>query len=122
MGAQRQIVLAGEMIWKIDPAVEAASKLPHWARFHRLCGAAGLCFDHISRSGREYRCVAFRPEKNKFGGWVAYEVSQGAGKSVLDCLCDALAKAEGYDIPEAAALLAAGLTDAQTDEFEELLR
>jgi hypothetical protein len=114
------------MMWKVDPNVDAARRLPQWGDFHRTCGEKGLCFDHIERDGRRgYKCVAFRLEKTNNGGWMGIGVSEGSGKLVLDALGDAFAKS-GYDIPEAAAMLAVGLQEAAPeavadDDFDSLI-
>lgn len=123
--------LSCEMMWKLDLNVDAARKLPKWSRFHRACGERGLFFDNIERRDRRdtYKCVAFtiktRGAGEKFAGHpVQVFLAEGVGKTVLDALGDALGKAE-YDIPEAEALLAAGLEEtqptAEPDDFDALM-
>jgi hypothetical protein len=114
--------LIPEMMWKVDENVASARRLPNWPRFHRACGERGLFFDNIERRDRRdtYKCVAFTIEKRANGYPHQVFLAEGSGKSVLDALGDAFAKAE-YDIPEAAALLAAGLQGPHLDYAGEPL-
>jgi hypothetical protein len=120
------IILPSPMMWKVDEELQAAYKLPKWGRFHRACGEKKLFFDNIERRDKRdtYKCIAFTTMPSKCGGWMSVFVAQGVGKTVLDALGDALAKSE-YDIPEAAALIAAGLEETQTtaapDDFDTLM-
>lgn len=51
------------MLWKTDPAVDAARAAPGWVEFHKECAKDNLFFDHIERdgSGRRspFRLTAF---------------------------------------------------------------
>lgn len=105
-----------EMMWKCDENLVAARRLPKWNRFHRACGEQNLFFDNVERRDRRdtYKCVAFTVERRETGKFIGAPrsvfIAEGTGKTVLEALGAAFAKA-GYDIPEAAALLAAGLQD-----------
>jgi len=110
------------MIWKRDPEVEAAEKLPDWQRFHRCCGEQKVFFDRIEKQGRGYKCDAFTTEPTRAGGWRAVHLATGTGKSVLQALADAYA-GSGKEIPEAAALLVRGLGagGVTMDDFDALI-
>ena len=95
-----------EMMWRNDPEVEAARKMPGWGKFHRECGKEFLYFDHIERHGGkrgEYLAVAFTlvgrdrrtPEK----------VAEGRAKTVLGAV-EAAFRAAGRHIPAAEPWLA----------------
>jgi len=98
-----------ELLWKIDPLVEAARKLPEWKEFHRLCGRATLCFDHIERAGRgAFGCTAFTTEK-RGENWVFVHRADGRGNTVIAALTDAYEKS-GIMVPGAPEMLARGLS------------
>lgn len=110
-----------ELLWRPDPNVDAARKLKDWARFHRVCGQHGVCFDHIERGkDRLYHCDAFTPQKVRPDLYHMIHLSHGTGRTVVAALADAFGKC-GRSIPEAAEMIAAGLTGVSVDEFEDLL-
>lgn len=91
------------MMWKPDPAIEAARKLPGWGAFHRECGKVGLFFDHPEREGRRgaWGFDAFTVEAR-----VPRLLVTGKGATVIDALTDAHDRS-GRGNPETARLLAA---------------
>lgn len=113
--------LTGEMQWRADQNVDAARRLPHWRRFHELCGEHKLHFDNPVQNGRggAYSVVAFTTEKTRQGGWEAFEVATGKGATVVDAITDAFRQAK-RDIPEAAALLSLGLETERDYAGEEM--
>lgn len=73
-----------EAMWKLDPNVTAARKLPGWGAFHAFCGTIRLYFDHIEKEARQYACDAFTLD-----GRVPVHLAKGRGKTVIDALRDA---------------------------------
>ena len=106
-----------EILWKVDPNMDAARKLKDWARFHRVCGQSGVYFDSIERQGRMYHCVAFSLRKVDQDLFNAIKLCEGTGRTILDALSDALSKC-GRSIPEAEHMISLGLTG---EDFTDLL-
>ncbi len=120
--------LTPEMLWRSDPNIDAARRLPAWPAFHKACSAAGFHFDHIEKQGRGYAAVAFTAVKRR-GLFEFVQLATGTGKTVLAALVDAHAKS-GRATPATTAVLAAltapvvaasDFDDLLVDEFEELL-
>lgn len=86
-----------EMLWRVDPEIDALSKRPGWSQFHREAGKRSLAFDRMAKVGRVYQCVAFSPQKNGMGGWVAVELARGEGKTALASVDDAYRKSGRCD-------------------------
>jgi hypothetical protein len=86
-----------EMLWRVDPEIDALRKLPFWKEFHRESGKRGLCVDRPQKVGRQCVCVAFTPQKTDQGGWVCYELSRGEGKTPLAAMEDAYRKSGRCD-------------------------
>jgi hypothetical protein len=106
-----------ELLWRADPAVDAARKLPDWAKFHRACGVCDVFYDHIERHGRGYRCTVFtRWKENDL--WYHRKLADGDGKTVVEALADAYRKS-GITVPGADEMLTHGLLGV-ADEFEDL--
>lgn len=65
-----------EVLWKVDPLVEEARRVPAWRHFHRACGKRDLFFDHVERKGktRVYGAVAFTLGKVR-DQWWSYHVA-----------------------------------------------
>lgn len=109
-----------EVLWRSDPLVDAARKLPTWALFHRVCGKANLFFDNIEREGRrgQFSAHAFTlvgPKKQTM------HAATGKGKTPIEALVAAY-RASGQAIPEAEPLLAQMLDPADVrDPFADLL-
>lgn len=108
MAMKPYTVIPEMTLWRIDPEIDSLRKLPFWVEFHREAGKRGLCVDRPTKVGKGCQCVAFTPQKNDHGGWVAYELSRGEGKTPLDAMEDAYRKS--------------GRCDAALDELWEKLR
>lgn len=77
-----------EVMWRVDPLVVAARKLPGWIEFHRACATVKLYFDNIERvAGKrgEFRAVAFTIERKRDHA-VSYLVAEGRGRTPIDAL------------------------------------
>lgn len=75
---------SNEMLWKVDPQIEALRKNPHWGPFHREAGKRSLYFDKAEKQGRGYTCVAFTAVKKERGGLVCHKLSEGVGRTPAD--------------------------------------
>ncbi|MBH0113238.1 hypothetical protein I5E68_09800 [Novosphingobium sp. YJ-S2-02] len=122
-----------EMLWRIDPRVEEARRLPEWARFHRLCGEAGLYFDHIERAGRTYRASAFTLNRRGPGRYSPVLLGQGEARDPVSAI-EAAYRASGRAVGGAGEMLArrlggtgvatratSGREPDDDDDFEDLL-
>lgn len=86
-----------ELLWKIDPEIDALRKLPFWVDFHRESGKRGLCVDRPIKVGGKCQCVAYTTQKNDHGGWVAFHLADGVGKTPLAAMEDAYRKSGRAD-------------------------
>lgn len=95
-----------EMMWKVDPDIEAARKLPGWMEFHRQCGKVGLYFDIPSRSGNRgpFTVVAFTLKRNGVDGYNSYEIARASGRHLIQTMQQAHDQS-GRATDETAALL-----------------
>jgi hypothetical protein len=114
--------LSAESMWKIEPDVLAARKLPGWATFHRVCGQRRFYFDHPVREGRR---GAWKYDCFTLVNLVPVLLSQGSGKTVLEALADAHERS-GRATDETRAALAALAGDdfdglLEPDDFEGLI-
>lgn len=109
-----------EMMWKSEPQIEAARKLPAWAPFHRLCGRSTLFFDHIEKRGRGYSATAFTTRRSG-EYFVSEKLADGTGATVIAAL-EAAYRAAGRVVPGADELLdAMAGRDVSVDDFSEFL-
>ncbi|MEG3175835.1 hypothetical protein U1872_06305 [Sphingomonas sp. RB3P16] len=107
-----------EVLWKSEPEIEDARKLPGWSSFHRECGKRVLFFDHMTRDGRRgaWSCDAFT-----LRGTDQVKLATGKGKTVVASVLDALAQS-GIAVPGVADLLTQVVAaPADEDEFANLL-
>ncbi|MBB5985958.1 hypothetical protein [Sphingobium lignivorans] len=126
-----------EVLWKVDPLVEEARRVPAWRHFHRACGKRDLFFDHVERKGktRVYGAVAFTLGKVR-DQWWSYHVADGEARSPIEAVLNAYeSEAAAKYRNEETELWAQRLRDGWTpdapappqpppaaiDEFEELL-
>ena len=103
------------MLWKADPAVEAARKLPGWAEFHRACGRLTLYFDHVTRDRTGFVCDAFTGS-----GTETRKLVTGRGATVIAAIADAHDRS-GRANPETRRLLAAMTAPIPASDFDGLL-
>lgn len=111
------------MLWRPDPLVEEARKLPDWVAFHQACGRRSLCFDRPVRDGRRYTCLAFTLKRTDQGGWVSIPLGTGRGAGVLDAVFDAYRQA-GVSVPEVEGMIERRLSGKPApveDDFAALL-
>lgn len=103
------------IMWRPDPAIDAARKLPDWARFHRVCGQHDVVFDEFERVGRVYRCAGYIRD-----GRHHTETARHEGTSVVDALINTF-HAMQLAIPEAQRMLDHGLRGVpKTTEYDDL--
>lgn len=119
--------LKPEMLWKQEPEIEAARKLPGWVEFHRACGRLGFFFDHPERVGgrrSDWVIDCFTAVKNRRGLYENVGLSQGRGRTVVDAL-RAAHDACDRRTTETAALLAriggAGVEEIVSEILEDLI-
>ncbi|WP_242136985.1 hypothetical protein [Sphingomonas sp. TREG-RG-20F-R18-01] len=114
-----------EFLWRIDPAVEAARKLPDWGPFHRECGKLNVFFDHIEKQSKAFAASAFTLKRHPTG-FEHIHLADGRGLTVIAALEDAYQKS-GRVVPAALPHLdrMAGretpFADLLGDPFEDLL-
>lgn len=110
-----------EMMWRVEPDVEAARQLPGWGAFHRACGRLALYFDHPQREGGRRGTWAY--DAFTVVDRAPIRLSVGRGKTVLEALADAHERS-GRATDETRAALAAIGASAETiedDDFAALL-
>jgi hypothetical protein len=112
------------MMWRNDPEIAAARKLPGWPPFHRVCGKIGLFFDHMVQEGRrgQYTCDAFTLKDR-----CPVKLATGRGKTVIASVVDAY-HASGRSSPDTEAALGVLLAEPErpappppVDDFDTLL-
>ena len=103
------------VMWRPDPAIDAARKLPDWGRFHRVCGQHDVVFDEFERVGRVYRCAGYLRT-----GRQHVETARCEGASVVDALANTF-HAMQVTIPEAQLMLDHGLNGVlKTIDYNDL--
>lgn len=88
-----------EMMWSLDPNVEAARKLDGWREFHRACGDDWLYFDHVVRETK--RSGPYFADAYTLTGNPRRTIShlhKGQGKTVVEAIADAY-RNSGIKVP-----------------------
>jgi len=104
------------MLWKIDPKVEAARKLPGWGPFHYACQQERFYFDHCEKQGREYKVLCYSVDAH----WHIVPLVEGRGSAVLDAYRDAHERC-GRATTETTAALDTLIAGPPADDFMEML-
>lgn len=122
--ADRPIGSRNTMFWRSDPKIDEARRHPGWKEFHRRCGLAGLYFDDIEASGREYSALAFRLQRSG-EIYLRFRIAEGRGRGVIPAVLAAFRAAHdsGWAVDPALADLL-GDTPAPPPsavEFDDLL-
>lgn len=108
-----------EMMWKLDPEIDAARKLNGWGEFHRECGSEGFYFDHMTRQGKRGQwkvdCFTLTPS------CVYQLLVTGTGRTVVDAVADAHERCGRATEETRAALAVLQGVPVADDDFDSLI-